>query len=102
MKFKILGKNKPNGRGDSHGVKRCQAYLRSSIQAVEKSISNEIEGNNQLEMVDKFNEIKVRYDELFVLYESLVLQNAETTKESVSGLLAADVKVGDNIKKGLG
>ena len=72
--------------------------VKSTIEALEKSIAKEIEGSNNLEIVDMFNEIKTEYDDLLSLYESVVLNNVEATRDSINQYLEADSRIGQEIK----
>ena len=72
--------------------------LRNAIQALESSFAKNIEGDNKLEMVEAFNEIKQQYDELFAQYEALFLRNVESTKKSTDKLIETDKTVASDIR----
>src|SRR5699024_10859033 len=72
--------------------------LRNAIQALESSFAKNIEGDNKLEMVEGFNEIKQQYDELFAQYEALFLRNVESTKKSTDKLIETDKTVASDIR----
>lgn len=72
--------------------------IRSTIQSLEKSLSMEIEEENNLETVKKFNELKAGYDNLLSVYEALVVMNAQSAEEYVSEYMTADSQIQDEIK----
>lgn len=75
------------------------ASMRSSIQALEKSIAKEIEGKSKLELVTAYNEIKKEYDDLLTMYRSIFLENLETAEEALDQIRTVDELIGDAIKQ---
>lgn len=79
--------------------------MRTSIEALEASFAREIQGDNNLDMVDSFNELKIEYEELLTQYKALFLNNIQSTEESVASIrkLEQDIasKMGTFIKDGL-
>jgi len=60
------------------------ADLRSSIEALKTSFATEIEGENKLEMVSAFNEIKQEYEALLSQFEALFLSNIQSAEDAVA------------------
>jgi len=74
------------------------SQLRSSIQALDISFSEAIEGDNQLDMVTVFNEIKADYEILLTQFEALFMSNVNTTEEAVEALKETDRHVASNFQ----
>lgn len=72
--------------------------LRSSIQALDMSFSEAIEGDNQLDMVTVFNEIKEDYETLLTQFEALFMSNVNATEEAVEALKETDRQVANNFQ----
>ncbi|HLS66107.1 MAG TPA: YwqI/YxiC family protein [Pseudogracilibacillus sp.] len=85
-------------RVQSEVVYDALAELRSSIQALDTSFSKTIDGNNNLDIVDKINHIKERYDELLTKYEALLLQNVTATEEAMETYKEADEAIEASIR----
>lgn len=72
--------------------------LRSSIQGLDMSFSESIEGDNNLDMVTKFNEIKEDYEALLTQFEALFVSNVNATEEAVESLKETERHVADNFQ----
>lgn len=72
--------------------------LRSSIEAMDTSFANEIEGENDLDMVTAFNEIKQEYEELLSTIETLFLENVQSADNAVGTMEQTDQKVASAIQ----
>lgn len=72
--------------------------LRSSIGAMETSFSSEIEGENDLDMVTAFNEIKQEYEELLSTISSLFLENVQSADNAVKSMEETDQRLSNLIK----
>lgn len=72
--------------------------LRSSIQALETTFAEIIEGDNKLTMVESFNEIKQHYDKLLAQYETLFINNVQSTDDSVAEFQETERRVAGDIK----
>lgn len=81
-------------------VKAKQGFdsLRSSIEAMETSFANDIEGENELDMVTAFNEIKQEYEELLDTISTLFLENVQSADDAVGAMQETDQKVASAIK----
>lgn len=79
-------------------IKSALSNLRSSINALETTFSEEFEEGNELETVDQCNEIKTYYDELFASYESLLINNIESTDDAVATLQETERMIGNDIR----
>lgn len=72
--------------------------LRASIEAMDTSFTKEIEGENDLDMVRAFNEIKQEYEELLRTLSDLFLENIQSADEAVGNLEETDQKIAGAIK----
>lgn len=72
--------------------------LQSSIQGLDMSFSEAIEGDNNLDMVTKFNEIKEDYEELLSQFEALFIDNVSKTEEAIESLKETDRNVASNFQ----
>lgn len=79
-------------------VRQGIASLRASIEAMDTSFAQEIEGENDLDMVTAFNDIKQEYEELLERLSVLFLENMEVVDDAVENLEETDQKVADAIK----
>ncbi|WHX26448.1 YwqI/YxiC family protein [Virgibacillus halodenitrificans] len=79
-------------------VEKGIAEMRSSIEAMDSSLSSEIDGDNKLDMVDAFNEIKLEYDELLSQFEALFLHNVQATEEAVANIRETEQKIASDMK----
>ena len=79
-------------------IEKALIDLRTSIKALDKTLAEEFEEGNELEMVDECNEIKTYYDELFASYESLLIHNIESTDDAVATLQETERMIGNNIR----
>lgn len=79
-------------------VDEAISELRTSIQALETTFAQEIEGDNNLKMVNDFNEIKQEYEELLTEFETLFLNNVQSTDDSVAEFQETERMVADGIK----
>lgn len=74
------------------------ANLRSSIQALDTSFAEKIEGENKLDMVHAFNEIKTGYDELLKQFETLFMNNIQATEDAVADFQETERTVAGDIR----
>lgn len=72
--------------------------LRSSIESLETTFSETIEGDNKLEMVELYNEFKQQYDNLLAQYQALFIKNVQSTQKSADELVKADQTVASDIR----
>ncbi|MYL57878.1 hypothetical protein GLW20_10195 [Virgibacillus halodenitrificans] len=79
-------------------VEKGIAEMRSSIEAMDSSLSSEVDGDNKLDMVDAFNEIKLEYDELLSQFEALFLRDVQATEEAVANIRETEQKVASDMK----
>ncbi|HZW68608.1 MAG TPA: YwqI/YxiC family protein [Pseudogracilibacillus sp.] len=84
-------------RVNSAAIQERIADLRSSIQALDTVFSKEIEGDNQLDMVDAMNEIKQDYENLLVQFEALFVSNIDSTVDAVNTIEETDQHIAQGI-----
>jgi len=72
--------------------------LRSSIEALKTSFANDIEGENDLDMVTAFNEIRQEYEELLDTISTLFLENVQSADDAVGAMEETDQKIAGAIK----
>ncbi|RKQ34722.1 YwqI/YxiC family protein [Oceanobacillus halophilus] len=80
-------------------VEKALSELRASTTALETSFAKEIQGQNQLDMVDKLNEIRQNYETILATYQALLLQNIESTSKSVETLKQTDERITSSIRQ---
>lgn len=78
----------------NHSIKELQI----SAQALNTTFSKTIQGDNKLEMVEAYNEIKQQYDELLTQYKALLLKNIQSTEKSTDKLVETDQVVASDIR----
>lgn len=83
---------------DATSIDRAFTDLHASIEALETSFAREIEGQNKLEMVSSFNEIKKEYDALLTQFRMLFLTNVQAADKSIKTLQETERKVAQNIR----
>ncbi|MGY0691364.1 YwqI/YxiC family protein [Virgibacillus sp. FSP13] len=74
------------------------ADLRSSAEALKTTFAKEIDGENELDMVTTFNEIKKDYDELLSQFKALFLNNVQAADEAVDDFLEKEKQVAEAIE----
>lgn len=79
-------------------VEKGIAELRASIQALETSFAKEIQGQNKLDVVNTFNEIKSEYDQLLSQFETLFINNVQSTEDAVASLQETEQRVAADIR----
>ena len=84
-------------RVNSAPIQERIADLRSSIQALDTVFSKEIEGDNQLDMVNAMNEIKQDYENLLVQFEALFLSNVDSTIDAINTMKETDQQIAQGI-----
>lgn len=83
---------------ESEKVLDALAEIKSSIQALDTNFGKVIDGQNNLLLVDKLNQIKESYDELLTKYEALLLQNVSSTEESIKVYQETDENIEARIR----
>jgi len=84
-------------RVNSAPIQERIADLRSSIQALDTVFSKEIEGDNQLDMVNAMNEIKQDYENLLVQFEALFVSNVDSTIDAINTMKETDQQIAQGI-----
>ncbi|WP_106496236.1 YwqI/YxiC family protein [Lentibacillus sp. Marseille-P4043] len=74
------------------------ADLHSSAEELKTTFAKEIEGENELDMVTAFNEIKRDYDELLSQFKALFLNNVQAANEAVENFLEKEKEVAEAIE----
>ncbi|MBU5465355.1 YwqI/YxiC family protein [Virgibacillus sp. MSJ-26] len=79
-------------------VEQGISELRSSIQGLETTFGQDIEGDNKLEVVTLYNEIKQECDELLVQFKALFENNVQSTDDSVAEFQETERMVAGDIR----
>ncbi|GGB56374.1 hypothetical protein F3157_10205 [Virgibacillus dakarensis] len=74
------------------------ADLRSSVEELKTTFAKEIEGQNKLDMVTAFNEIKKDYDQLLSQFKALFLNNVQAADEAVKDFLEKEKEAAEAIE----
>lgn len=91
---------------DTKVIDEVLADLRTTIESLESSLGKEIEGENNMDIVDTFNEIKQEYEDLLIQYKSFFIRNIEVTEKSIASMKETEQWIANTIssfiKDGLG
>ncbi|MBP1970605.1 hypothetical protein J2Z83_002741 [Virgibacillus natechei] len=72
--------------------------MRSSTSAIPTTFAKEIEGENKLDMVREYNEIKQEYDDLLTQFENIFHQHLQASEEAVEKYQETDQHVANAIR----
>ncbi|MGY0694935.1 DUF5344 family protein [Virgibacillus sp. FSP13] len=76
---------------EQNPIKQAISTLEGSALNFESSFPNEIEGENQLNLLDQLNQLNSGYASLIKSYRLLILQHLRTTESSVESLIETDL-----------
>ncbi|WP_156185303.1 YwqI/YxiC family protein [Rossellomorea marisflavi] len=74
--------------------------LRQSVDSWDTSFPKEIGGENNLEVINKLNELNAQCQKMLETYQELLLDNQETSKKSVEDMEDTDQSLHSMISMG--
>jgi len=74
--------------------------MRSSAGGVPKTFAQTIDGDNQLDMAEEYNEIKQELDDLLTKFERVFQQHLQATEEAVESYMETDEQLAAQIGSG--
>lgn len=78
-------------------INQAVSTLKGSAATFESDFPSEIKGENELELLEKFNHINQTYASLIQTYQALMLHHVESTKSSVQSLKDLDSSLANTI-----
>lgn len=74
--------------------------MQSAAGSVPKTFAQTLDGDNQLDMADEYNEIKKELDDLFTKFEQIFQQHLLATEEAIESYVDTDQQLADEIGAG--
>jgi uncharacterized protein YukE len=74
--------------------------MRSAKGAVPTAFANTIDGDNQLDIVEEYNEIKQEMDDLLTKFERTFEQHVQATEEAIDSYRETDAQAANQIGSG--
>lgn len=79
-------------------IEQALTQMKSSSEALTSSFPSSIGSGNQLDVVNKLNEINRKLEQLTENYKALLLHNEEMTRQSVQQMMEKDQQLSSNMQ----
>ncbi len=80
-------------------VKAALSELKAVANQLESSFTTSIEGENRLDMVNEWNALKGKLDEVVSSYQQLLLTSTEITMQTIETMKETDEALASNMKQ---
>jgi len=79
-------------------IEAALAELKSSIQSMDTTFAKNIEDENTLDIVNKMNEMKATFEEIVTMYQALLVNNVDGTKDSIEAFKETEASLANSIQ----
>lgn len=79
-------------------IEKAMANLKMSAQAMDYDIVGDRQSDNILDIISKINEINHLLEEVFSIYQSLLLEHGQSTVEAINQFVESEQAIASSIR----